>query len=679
MSTTPPLITDAPISLPVPWSSADSLHQAIRDNLPLEKLLPLMTSASVNKEEENGEYPLYIAVRTGNLPLIDALLEKGADPTITVSHCNLFQYIMDRDLKTLQHLLIRLKGHPGLPDMINWSLIVGKKSEFIVALLEACAEIDYTKIQVRETPMHICAWGNVQGLEFLLSKNPSLLDFPEHTGKTPLHVACHCSAEAALFLIQAGAKINTADKGRTTPLHTACCMRKKEVVIALLDRGAQHDVKDNLGSTPFLLACELLDAETLEKFRMKGASLDQTYINGRNGIDEALRCNNLSTLRYLLDNNVPILKGKKTTPFHDSLRRQDLVELFLKWQKDRLAKVMECLSKEVTEENIDLALRTVSEQEWMHDAYAASPYSEEFSIHTMGIYPILSSDSLLRSIGRFKEILSEKVSQANSIEELEKLKEKLKSILDCLSDIRKLYPKLFQQPFLATFCNRMASLIESYDQLLHTCISKQTSLTPEDPEAEFDESDVFGLLATLGIGVGQTNDGNPVSPLESFVNLIGVEPPELYELGILTGADLRVLGITFTLRFLCSRIRNSGNELCGQWCNIQERLENLIPYLSNRDELNTLLEMSKKLVDHPLSAESILDFHRKYSLFLLKTACLILKENSWQQIMKDRKLESLSANREEFMNSFTKGIKRKQPENINPTRKKETRCASEPL
>ncbi len=485
---------------------------------------------------------------------------------------------------------------------------------------------------------------------------PSLqIDLPDNSGNTPLHRACYSSSQGALYLLQAGVKIDTPNKNLTTPLHIACYARRKEVVLALLEKGAATDVKDTFGTTPFLLACQQLDAETLEAFKKKGANLDQLGDNAKNGIDEAVTCSNPSTLSFLLDNDLPIIAwevgGKLLSPFHAVLGQENLVFIFLDNQRKRLAKVVELFSKEATEKGMDFILRTFTHQVWMHDAYAKSPYSEKFIEQTLLISSILSCPTLFNHMAALREIYTQKISQSTSVEELEKLQREKLEIIDLrLPRIRSLFSHIFQRPFLTTFWMKMTLFIASFNQLLHTCITKRASLLPKDPEAEFDESDVFALLATLGIGVGQTLGGVDITPLESFDILLGIQPEELYQLGIRTGSDLRILNITFTLRFLNEK---------GNLTEILTEMARLSRFYNDH-----IFPLNRQFPLEFSIPQKSLDFHKDYCIFSLRAYCQFLKAHNWPAFLQQSDLDSLTAVRQkwpDFPIGDRKGTKRKDP------------------
>ena len=120
------------------------------------------------------------------------------------------------------------------------------------------------------TPLH---WavneGNIEIVQFLVSKGADVNFMPKHHGWTPLHSAVSITnLEIVKFLISAGANVNAANAGGYTPLHWTASLcwtasglvpeSDEAVAIAefLVSQGADVNAKTEDGKTPLDLANE---------------------------------------------------------------------------------------------------------------------------------------------------------------------------------------------------------------------------------------------------------------------------------------------------------------------------------------------------------------------------------------------------------------------------------------
>jgi len=88
----------------------------------------------------------------------------------------------------------------------------------------------------------------------MLTANPNRINARSSSGETALHyVVIENYLEAARFLIDRGADVNTTS-GDETPLIHATVLGYHEMVVLLIAHGANIEARDLCESTPFLLA-----------------------------------------------------------------------------------------------------------------------------------------------------------------------------------------------------------------------------------------------------------------------------------------------------------------------------------------------------------------------------------------------------------------------------------------
>ncbi len=127
------------------------------------------------------------------------------------------------------------------------------------------------------------ATGRITHLVRLLARTPDLVNAYAEDGFHPLGLACFFGHfDAALYLIQAGARINapTNNEWQATALHLATLNRHVEIVQLLLDHGANPNARQRGGLTPLHLAAANNDPQTIQTLLLRGADL---YIQANDG------------------------------------------------------------------------------------------------------------------------------------------------------------------------------------------------------------------------------------------------------------------------------------------------------------------------------------------------------------------------------------------------------------
>ena len=102
-----------------------------------------------------------------------------------------------------------------------------------------------------------------------------ILDIPNSTGETPLHIASRKGYEECVeALIAAGAGVSIQDKDGNQPLHSACrssCYRLG-IIWMLVARGADVNTTNNSGMTPLSFSCETGHSDIVHLLLASGAN-----------------------------------------------------------------------------------------------------------------------------------------------------------------------------------------------------------------------------------------------------------------------------------------------------------------------------------------------------------------------------------------------------------------------
>ncbi|GJP92688.1 MOSC domain protein [Aspergillus niger] len=178
--------------------------------------------------------PLLYAVRDQNSDLINALLDRGADPN--------------------QRGTIVEEGKPSFPLLIAAE---NGNPEIIDSLLRAGSILDDQDSEGFSALHVAAACRTSDGLKSLLHKHGANMNMRLLNGSLPIHSAASRGTPENLgILLDAGADINAINDYGRTPLHCAADNGNWEMIEALLERGALANVKsqDDGANTPVDMA-----------------------------------------------------------------------------------------------------------------------------------------------------------------------------------------------------------------------------------------------------------------------------------------------------------------------------------------------------------------------------------------------------------------------------------------
>ena len=141
-------------------------------------------------------------------------------------------------------------------------------------LIEKGANIEV--ISEAGTPLHIaCFDGNLQTVQYLIEKGADI-EAKDWEEKTPLHCACsYGHLPIVQYLIEKGANIEAKDDYQCTPLHFACSYGHLPIVQYLIEKGANIEAKGQWDKqTPLHKACENNQLEVAQYLIEKGANIE---------------------------------------------------------------------------------------------------------------------------------------------------------------------------------------------------------------------------------------------------------------------------------------------------------------------------------------------------------------------------------------------------------------------
>jgi WD40 repeat protein/ankyrin repeat protein/serine/threonine protein kinase len=246
-----------------------ALHIAIKLRLVGAVRLLLENHAALGSADEQGLTPLHMAVAIlGDENVVRLLIKSGAElETKTNWGATALSLAAIKGNEAIVKILLDAnadkearENHGNTPLQ---SAVVGKHATVVRLLLGQKADID-ARDNIGMTALHLACLGtgDASCVRCLLDAGAST-ELKDKRGYTALHYAAGFgNGPITRLLLNRGAKPNSVDAGRDTPLHVVVLHPEQtnlEVVRALLSAGADPNVENRRGTTPFQYACLLSD------------------------------------------------------------------------------------------------------------------------------------------------------------------------------------------------------------------------------------------------------------------------------------------------------------------------------------------------------------------------------------------------------------------------------------
>ncbi|XP_064393118.1 transient receptor potential cation channel subfamily A member 1-like [Halichondria panicea] len=263
--------------------------------------------ANIDSQDNSGNTPLHNAVTHGSVWRVEALLGKGADPSI----CNESGY-------NPFHLSLQYSRGEIFKALI--------KSEHAHTL---CTSPDARG----DFPVHLAVRSKFTLpvpilMSMMTNSDPS--SYKDAQGNNVLHAAAESGDTNSLSHILSlpcyKYLLNGLNSGGMTPLHMAACNGSVAPLQELIDHGAIMQYRSSHGDTPFMLAClngHLKAATVL--YNASPSSRDSVLNNdGENALHLAARSKNTDVMTMCLDKGITVTLNKSGESFFDTvLKEQD--------------------------------------------------------------------------------------------------------------------------------------------------------------------------------------------------------------------------------------------------------------------------------------------------------------------------------------------------------------------
>ena len=229
-----------------------------------------------------GSAALHLACVSGNLPLVQLLVEKGAKVDLkNVGGMTPLHIACDRRYSEIALYLIR------------------KGSDIL------------SRNKIGDTPLHkLCARGMAELLESVIDL-PRLilpvldLEVKTDRGLSPLHSAVDQGClNIVTVLIEQGVQVNPRDEENKTPFHYACIKGHDDIAAYLRDQGAFMNARDNQGLTPIIHACVNEHFYLAKWLASHGANMRAVTDSGDGCLHVACRLGSLEMVSWMMGCNL---------------------------------------------------------------------------------------------------------------------------------------------------------------------------------------------------------------------------------------------------------------------------------------------------------------------------------------------------------------------------------------
>ena len=228
-------------------------------NIKVIKILLNVGINLINKKDEGGKTPLYIACDKGHVQVVEQLIKAKADLSIPNKSGNtpLHKACEMGHLQIVEKLL-QSEVDPNVQNNFQATPLFQathkNNLQVVKRLLQAKADPNI-QASTGATPLFVASEeGNIQLMDLLLQAQADP-NVQAYDGSTPLYITSSQGyLNAVVLLLQAQADPNIRALDGNTPLLVASYCGHIEVVEALLEASADPAIKNNQGYTPIMAA-----------------------------------------------------------------------------------------------------------------------------------------------------------------------------------------------------------------------------------------------------------------------------------------------------------------------------------------------------------------------------------------------------------------------------------------
>lgn len=294
----------------------------------IDVIKALERGADINEtRDRNNITPLFLACESGNLEVVDALLNNGADPLIHT----------------------QFDGGPIQIASKNGYLYIVQR------LIQAGVDINNDTFG---TPLlYASQKGNIDILDFLLAEGADINHMSDGQ-LTALMMACvNGKTDAVDILLQAGADVNIIDEEGYSALGVVCSTGKIEIVDKLLVYGAIIDIYDS-DFPPLISAVYHENINIVDRLIQMGADINIESSQGDTPLHLAVNEMYLEIIMLLLENGANTQGLSDIAHIAEEFSHELIFEM-LQFYDDRIFEYLNDIMLKLTDlgVNIDYANR----------------------------------------------------------------------------------------------------------------------------------------------------------------------------------------------------------------------------------------------------------------------------------------------------------------------------------
>ena len=310
-----------------------ALRACLSGKLPMVKYIFETYPDLFKLPNNNGDYPLSIAILGGNYDVVKYLLDKGVDANEKSANgmTPLMSAAISKDVQIFQLLLDRNADITTVSNAGDTAILVAANhgSMHIITTLDNMdPRLKYAYANNGQGFIHSASVGNqLEALRWGIMKGLPVT-VRNCNGDTPVLVAAYNGAIPIMeCLIKNGGSLNERNDYQDTALTRAAYHGEVDTVKWLLENGSDLEEKNKYGDTALILASYYGNLELVEFLVESGADLEVIREGGDTALLMAADNMQLPVVMYLLSVGVPVEhKNSRNQDVFDIARKKGFIE-----------------------------------------------------------------------------------------------------------------------------------------------------------------------------------------------------------------------------------------------------------------------------------------------------------------------------------------------------------------